>query len=178
MDPFASPADLATWVQRDVAPDLGDLAVRVASGAIRSHCGWPITETTATIAYPVAGGVVWLPTLHLTRVVVTDAGVTVPAGADVAWSRDGRVVCNRRPAGTATITYTHGYSWPDPVLDLVAGVCLSAAARAVDNPRGLRSWTVGGESETYAGGGSEVAGSVLTGAERADLAGLVLPVIA
>ena len=180
MEPFASPIDLATWVQREVTPDLGDLAVKVASGAIRAHCGWPITEETATVAYPVAGGVLWLPTLNLTRIVVTDAGVALPAGADVSFTRGGRVVCNRRRAGTATITYTHGYTWPDPVLDLVQGVCLSAAARVVDNPRKLSSWTVGGESETYASPnwGTSIGGGVLSVTDRADLSSLVLPVVA
>lgn len=183
MEPFASPQELNAWIQRDLPEEQGALALRVASGAIRARCGWSITEETVTVTRAWSGPVMWLPTLHLTEVSITVGDLTLARGAGFDWDVNGRVnAVTSWPSMGATITYTHGYPWPHPALDLAAAVCLSAASRAVDNPRGLRSfaWTTGGESETavYAGGGPEVSGSALTSAERADLAPLVLPALA
>jgi hypothetical protein len=59
----------------------------------------------------------------------------------------------------------------------VKGICLSLAGRLYDNPTALRSYTVGGVSETYAGSAGAL-GPGLTNDEKIDLAPYRLAVVA
>lgn len=191
--PFATGPDLGILLQRDDLPSsLLQLAVRLASGAIRAHCGWTISQETVTLKFSGYGlSYLWLPTMHLTAVdAVVEDGVTLVGGTDYDWQPNGRLA-RRRWSPTVQgieVTFTHGYPVDDPHMELAEGVCLSAASRLADNPRALQSlsWTTGGESETvtYQRGVGDTTGTAkpggvtLTAGEKADLAPLVLPVIA
>jgi len=153
-DAFASPAELATFLRTasQVEADAGSgdvldtgtalLALSGASGAIRSVCGWSISQETVTETFAL-GQTVFLPTLNLTA-------VSVPSAVDgVAWSRNGTVrLSNVYPfAAAAAITYTHGY---DPVPDAVKAVCLELAARSYVNPEQYVSVTRGTVTDVFA----------------------------
>jgi hypothetical protein len=152
-DAFASPAELATFLRTasQVEADAGSgdvldtgtalLALSSASGAIRSVCGWSISQETVTEMFTL-GQTVFLPTLNLTA-------VSVPSAVDgVAWSRNGTVrLSNLYPfAASAVVTYTHGY---DPVPDAVKAVCLELAARHYINPEQMMSVTRGSVTDVF-----------------------------
>lgn len=180
MASFATPSDLASWLQQDVDTATATLLLASSSAAIRSFCGWSITEETVTGAVIDGSGGpdLWLPTKNLTAVAsVTDDGVAQTNGTTFEWFRTGRLtkVAGRwtRKAKGVLATYTHGYPTGDPHLDLAKAVCLTAAARQMTNPAGLQSETVGGVSWTAASEGPDTA-SALTEAEQYSLIPLAL----
>lgn len=149
MAALASPAELSVWLQREVDQASAAQALNAASAAIRGACGWSITEETVTGL--VVDGYrceVFLPTRRLTAVSAVTDYETVLAPSAYEWASHGRL---RKASGTwgktVTVSFTHGYA---AVPDAVRAACLSVAARAVENPQGLRSWRLGDESETYA----------------------------
>lgn len=152
-DPFASPEELATFLRTasQVEADAGSgdvldtgtalLALASASGAIRSVCGWSISQETVTETFTL-GQTVFLPTLNLTA-------VSVPSAVDgVSWSRNGTVrLLNKYPfPAAAAVTYTHGF---DPVPDEVKAVCLEQAARIYINPEQMMSVTRGQVTDVF-----------------------------
>ena len=80
---------------------------------------------------------------------------------------------------TVTVDYVHGFPQGHPALEVAAGVTLSAAARLVDNPTGLRStqWSMGPESEMQVYAGNPAASALLSAAERNDLAPFALALV-
>ena len=175
MAAFATASELASWLQKDLDTATATLALSVASGQIRRHVGWSITEETLTDLLVDGTGrrSIILPTLHLTAVAsVEEDGVALTYDVDYTWTREGRLIRNGRwlhKARTVKTTYTHGYTTGAAELDDVKGVCLDLAGDIYDNPTGLRSYTVGGASETYAGGSVDL-GAGLTDTQRNDLA--------
>ena len=162
MDPFATPAELATYLQSATQAEAdagsGDVldtgvatqALAAASGAIRAACGWSISQETVTGTVTWASGsCVFLPTLYLTAVAITVGGSALVDGADFTWQRNGllrRSALTRYWLGSAAITYTHGYATPP---DAVKAVCLERAAQQVINPLQMASSTVGGVVDVY-----------------------------
>jgi hypothetical protein len=168
MDPFATPAELATYLQSATQAEAdagsGDVldtgvatqALAAASGAIRAACGWSVTQETVsgTLSWH-AGGCVFLPTLLLTAVSISVAGVPLTDGVDFTWSRNGVVSqfggvgygWGRRWLGVSTITYTHGY---ETAPEELKAVCLEQAAQRVLNPERMVSRSIGGVTDTYA----------------------------
>jgi hypothetical protein len=111
---------------------------------------------------------VWLPSLHVTDVTaVVEDGVPLSGVADYEWTTLGelchRYRCWSTVARGIVVSFTHGYPTGHPTLEAVRDVCLAAAIRLTDNPASVRSWTVGGESATYAGGGAEVTATLTEG---------------
>ncbi len=91
--------------------------------------------------------VLFLSATHVTAVTATVGGLPY---TDFTFDRSGAVRFNGyAPAGTV-VTYTAG--WPAGAFPAGAkkAVCLQAKG-LVDNPRDLRSWALGDESETYMG---------------------------
>ena len=183
MAAFATAAELASWLQRDLDTATATLALNVASGQIRKHAGWSITQEVLTDQVVDGTGrrSILLPTLRLTAVAsVSEGGTLLVYDVDYTWTREGRLVRNgrwRHEARIVTASYTHGFAAGAPELDDVKGVCLDVAGSVYDNPTALRSYTVGAVSETYAGGGVDL-GAGLTDAHRKALAPYRLPVLA
>lgn len=168
MDPFASPAELATYLQTATQAEAdagsGDTldtvvalqALASASGAIRSVCGWSITQETVTASVSMSSrGILFLPTLRLTAVAMSVGGVPLVDGTDFAWETNGLL---RAGYGaywssywSATVVYTHGFTTAP---DQVKAVCLERAAQTYVNPTQLVSATVGGVSDVYGRGGA------------------------
>lgn len=176
--PFATVSELEDTLQRPLPRDTAVSAVRRASGAIRGHCHWAISQEVVTnrvVNMRRLTGNLWLHTLWLQSVdKVVESGVTLP-GTYYAWDESGRVV---RGAGYWTpnlgellIDYTHGYPEGDERLETVHDVCLAAATRIAGNPMRRSSESTGNES-WQTGVGS--VGSTLTDGEQEQLAHLVI----
>lgn len=159
MAPLASTTELRQWKQLDEAEfdtDSATLAVAGASGMIRSHCGWDISQTTVTDAIldGPGGRSLWLPTLKLTAVgsvVVNGDVLTVDTQYD--WTSYGKLIhrgCWPCKPRSITVTYTHGWA---TVPDVVKTACLIVAGILYDNPEMLGSmseaWGPFNQSRSY-----------------------------
>ena len=179
MAAFATPTELAGFLQRDLDTYSAAQALDLASQAIRDHCGWSITQVTGAVETLDGGGgrSVWLKTKLLTAVTsVTELGLSLPVTTGFDWTDAGQVIrvgrwWTYRPR-SVVVTYTHGYA---TVPDSVKGVCLSIAGRRYQNPETLKSYTVGGVSESYAVGGDV---GYFTEDELRDLGAYCLAVVA
>jgi hypothetical protein len=172
-DQFASPFDLATWLQQDVDTASAVLAIEAATGAVQSYCGWRILAETVTVSVLPLGTLVALPTTYLTAVTaVTEAGLPVsPLG--YGWTTSG-ILSRYTFGGLAAIpwqspvavTFTHGYS-AAALPQTLRGLVLNIAARIYDNPTGLRSESAGDGQEVKSTGSSQsFAGAWLTEVEQ------------
>lgn len=149
MTPLATTADLrrlsgAAWPDEAAAQALID----AASSAVRSYCGWSITEELEAEAVVDARGghVLPLPTLHLTAVHLVE--VEGSAVDDYSWSASGllyRPVRWPHAYRSVRATYDHGYTTAPP--ELTAVVCGLAARLPV--PAGVASWSVGSQTVTF-----------------------------
>ena len=176
--PFATPSELATWTGGTLTYIQAQAALEIASAQIRRQCGWSITQETRTDTLDGTGRPnLWLPTLLLTAVTsVVENGVTLTLATDYDWTRTGKLIrigtlWTNKPRAVV-VTYTHGYT-VEP--SDVKGIAMSLAVRGAANPTGVRSYTVGGVSETYAGTAEDI-GPLLGEAEREALAPYRLPV--
>ena len=171
MAAFATPTELAGFLQSDLDTYSATQALDIASQAIRDHCGWTISQETVTAQVLDSHGErsIWLPSLLLTDVgPVLERGVTLTVTSDYDWTAYGRLIrsgCWPNEARSVTVTYTHGYV---NVPDSVKGACLSAAGRVYSNPDGIRQESVGGVSVTY-NTPLYTTGVYLTDQERSDL---------
>ena len=157
MTDFASATELKTWLELStVNEDKANLALSVASSEIRSHCGWSISEETATLVLDGPGSRnLWLPTLKLTAVTsVKVNGDPLALDSQYDWTGYGKLIhrgCWPSKPRSVEVVFTHGYA---EVPAVVKGVCLASAGRAYDNARAVRSKTdTAGpftESTTYA----------------------------
>lgn len=173
---LATVADLESYAQRgSLDADAADLALRIASAAIRRHTRQTITFVENETAVLEGGErVLKLPQrplyvdgLHpLTVVEIPDgSGIEVPALEERDFIRNGSELTRGCPfyaptramgwpfgrplgiwADRVRVTYSHG--WQE-IPDEIVGVCLDLAAATLSNPNRLRSETVGGESLTY-----------------------------
>jgi hypothetical protein len=124
---------------------------------------------------------VWLPTLLVNSVAsVVENGVTLTVVTGFDWTSYGKLIRIARPwyskPRSIVATVNHGYAPGVTELDTAKGVCLSLAGRIYDNPGALRSYTVGGVSETYAGSAAEL-GPGLTDQDKLDLTAYKLAVV-
>ncbi|MEQ1709453.1 MAG: hypothetical protein ABL864_14090 [Terricaulis sp.] len=154
--------------------DLGDtsddavLACVLASGIIRSHCGWHIAPSaveTFTLDGP-GTRTLAIPTLHLTAVASVE--IDSVTELDFTWSARGLIRRALAAAWPSTfrsieVTCTHGHATTP---DAVRAVAISICRRQLANPEQLRQEAVAGYSVTYGGD----AAAALTSAERNILA--------
>lgn len=173
---LATAADLQAYTGRTVDDAAADMALRVASGAIRSYTRQTLSFTASeTVVLEGGERALRLPQRPL---VVTDAyPLTVielgdGGGPDIAalegrdFTRYGSELRRGwpyyaqhtrlmgwpfgRPLGIWTprvqVTYSHGYT---EIPQDIVGVCLDLAAATLSNPNRLRSEAVGGMSVTY-----------------------------
>lgn len=158
--PLASPADLATYLAREVGPN-AEMMLTAASAVVRSYCGWHIAPERADDVVVLDGKgalVVALPSLHVASVsqVIND-GQTV---TDYDWSAAGMLY--RRAGwslrfGGIRVTYTHGHKTTPP--DVMA-VVAAMAARAIASPAGVVREQTGPFSVTYTQTAPNQAGGV------------------
>lgn len=169
-DLFTLP-ELASFLQRDLDTSTATLAREIATGLIIDEIG-PIFSTTSTITVPVdCDGVIAIPTQQpvtaITSVTMSGAGVGYVWEqpyprlrlTSYAWPQ---VSPNGSVWPTATVVFTHGWATAPTALKAVA---LSVAARAYDNPRGMRTEGIDDYNGTRAGSDDDLAGVTLTQAE-------------
>ena len=160
MAAFATPTELAGFLQQDLDTYSATQALDVASQNIRTACGWNISQETVTAQEFDGTGnqSIFINTLNLTAVssVVVD-GVAL-ASTDFRFYRYGwlRRLYSYWPCfpEIVTVTYTHGYA---TIPDDVKGACLVLAGAKYETPGGAirsRTDTVGSvtESRTFATG--------------------------
>ena len=180
MAAFATPSELASWLQKDLDTATATLALNIATSDISEFCGWSITQdssVTMTVDGPRHSCSVFLGTQLLTGVTsVTEDGAAL-SSTQYRWSSTGELIRVGRwwtwkPRAIVAVV-THGYVTAP---DKVKGICLNLAGRKYDNPTSLRSYQVGGVSETYAGS-ADTLGPGLTASEKEDLQGYQLAVV-
>ncbi|CAL9596602.1 hypothetical protein [Streptomyces sp. enrichment culture] len=173
---LASVEELQDYLQQTVplAPGPAQLALRLASAAIRRHTKQTISFVAGETITTMGGErVLKLPQRPvvvdadnpLTVIELVDAsGLEIPAieerdflryGSELhrgeAWPRSRLMGFPRRhPAGIwadrVKVTYSHGYQ---EIPDEIVGIALDLAAASMSNPRRLRSETSGAVSVTY-----------------------------
>jgi len=173
--------ELATLLDVTADATRAVMARHCAHGLIRSYCRQNITRSTYTASLPVEAGsdgyyVVRLPQRPVFAVSsVTVNGTAYTSGTDYSWDgvsdhiRLARLVWTAaafQGEPRAVVAYTAGYVAAPAA---VRAVALSVAARAYDNPSGLRSESIDDYSTTRAGSDDDLAGITLTAAERAAL---------
>lgn len=165
MAPLADPAAWSDYVE-GVVPANAATLLEVASGTIRTYCGWSISEETVTGGVYDSDGsrLLLLPTLHLTAVaeVLVD-GVAV---TDYSWSEMGALKRECRwPCGfrRVTVSYTHGYATAPAEVQAIA---FGLAKRGATIRPGLKTRTVGAVTNQYTDG---VSGTSLDAYETAVL---------
>lgn len=102
--PLLGPLDLEDFRAGDATLNL-DAAV----AAIRSACGWHVAPVrTETLTLEATNGVVILPTLRATGVVVVIDGTTLDA-SEYTLKPGVLLLASLRGCGEVTVTLTHGY---------------------------------------------------------------------
>ncbi len=154
MDALASVAELEKHLQRKFDdPDPAEQALQLASGAVRTHCGWNLTREDITFHAEGDGGAnLNLPTGHLAEITEIRINGVVLDPQLYYWSRKGQVW--HAPGWpryrSIEVDATHGFETAPDVITLVT---LDIAAKQLLNPTGLASVTVGPVSRTWATAG-------------------------
>jgi len=192
--PFATAADLATFLQRDLSAAetaTATLLLNLASDAIRAETNQSIALVPGDVATLFGN---WSPRLVLPErpviavIAVSINGIALVADVDYWWPGKYRLIRGARPSGSSThdigrgddwggpdmavvVTYSHGFA---VIPDVVRAVCLSAARRSMVNPDGALSlalnMTAGSVATTYGADGGAGATVELTPGEKASLA--------
>lgn len=184
--PFAVPSELSAFMGEEIPEETARLNLAVVSGAIRSYCGWSVSAETVVdqrVRCHSGARSIWLPTLYLRSVETlaysaTYGALSLLAGTQFEWTTEGRVslLFGWQTGGEYVCSYSHGYLDTHPAIETCKGVCLSAAARATDNPLSRRSEATGAESFVAAGAGADVIAMLAQG-ERGQLDPYRLPVL-
>jgi len=150
MEPLTTPEELAGYLQREIDRYSAELAVRGASGIIRSICGWDLTRVTETLTVDSNGAAaVKLPTLKINDIMsVTLDGTTVVDTAEYLWSPNGILVARSYwPTGRLIAAEVdHGY---EPIPDDVRIIACAIASRLYGNPEGLAMRVAGDSTRTF-----------------------------
>ncbi len=150
MPSIATPGDVAIYLDaadQSLPTDRVTQALNSAEAAVRAELGWDPVQSvrTYTIGEPTRG--VLLPAMNVTALTVTVGGLTYTA---LTWTAHGVVRFNSL-VSSGTITYTAGWLAGDRELDGIRAAVVELAVSKLDNPRNLRTWSLGDESETYMG---------------------------
>lgn len=185
MGDFVTRQDLADTLGETVDNARADQAIADAESAVRRFCGWNLTEETVTDQYvEPTGAAIFLPTLNLTTLAVTESGTVLSSGTGYAWYSNG--VIKRVNGGywsplfqAVKVTYTHGYPADAVELQPARAAAKSYAIRQYQNASQMRAETVGGVRDEFAIPASGVPiGVDLSYSEQNVLASLRLPVLA
>lgn len=160
---FATPSDLATYLQRDLSAAetaTAELLLDMATAAIQDYTGQTISAVVGdTITLdPPTGWRLFLPQLPVTAVTsITVAGTLLSTVTpDYYWYDDTGIVqfSGRWWSSTpqsVVVVYSHGYA---TIPDAVRGVCLEMAAAMLDgagtgDASGISSESIGNYSVSY-----------------------------
>ncbi|PPH51203.1 hypothetical protein [Rathayibacter sp. AY1E1] len=147
------------------------LALQAAAQAITDYCHWHVAPSRESVYRPrrseYAGGVLYLPTTHLTGVsALTSAGRPVDVDS-LTWYDDGAI----EAAGLAwpvVVTFTHGHELT--AIPLVVDLALQIAARALGAPLGqVREQSLSGQIQWTQTAAGVAGGTVLMPHEQAAL---------
>ena len=153
---FATIQELSAYVNRTIAQDdpTAELALSLASDAVRAYCRQDISQATTTeVVQGPGSSLLMLSQTPVTEVSeVTVDGTVIPETA-YATTAFGALYRTRGhwPGvfSSIAVTYTHGWSEiPGPV----KAATLSVAARIYDSPAGVKQETIGAYSVTYTNG--------------------------
>jgi hypothetical protein len=156
---FATALDLADYLQRPVfsGDDLAaaNLALELATAAVRADCRWPVGQETRTDTFLNARDPIQLATRRLTAISAVVVNGETWTADRYSWTSTGRVSLPglsryfNRP--TVAITFTHGYSTGELDSDVLPfkHVTLEKAAAILSNPEGVRTEQIGGVQFTY-----------------------------
>jgi len=152
-EPLITTTDLAAYLQRDLDQYSADLAVRGASGLVRTYCGWGISRAVETLTVDANGGIsVNLPTLKLNDVTAVRVDGELLDPDDYMWGGNGVLVARHRWPGrlrAVEADVDHGY---DPTPDEVRIVVSVMAGRVYANPEGLIQRSSGDSSKSFTSG--------------------------
>lgn len=186
MTDLVTTSDLGTFLGRSLDATRAAAAVSLSSGLIRGYTRQWLSLRTLTANLLLVdtgpqGYRINFPQRPLIAVTsVSIWGTALVSGDDYAW--DGVSpwvdipILPEQPTGVdvlampprATVTYQAGYATLPADIKAVALAC---AGRVYENPRGLRSRSIGDYSETYGGTDDAVSGAGLLTAEMAVLDG-------
>jgi hypothetical protein len=148
--PLITVEELRAYARVPIADDRAALAVAGASGAVRAHCRWSISQEVGVTLRAAGTGVrvVGLPTMHLSTVdAVRVDGVVLDPG-EYRWATRGQLyhVNGWARWSKVEVDCTHGYA---EIPDVVRIVACGLATRYVSNPESLRIASVGTVQRTY-----------------------------
>lgn len=138
--------------------------LELASAAVRAYTGQTLSAVVGDVVpvRPDGGYHFRLPQRPVTAVASVTRGGSLLAATTYWWSRAGIVESAYGTWGVdaLTVTYSHGFS---PVPDDVVSVVAAIAGRAVTNPDGVRSETIGTYSVTHTVSADGAAAGLLLG---------------
>lgn len=150
-DMLATPADLASLLQRDVDTATATLLIEAATAVVQGVTGQRLVQAVDDVAvldldeYD-GGPYLTLPERPVTS--VTSAMIGATAVTDYStqlrrhrlWRANGwrsTLIAYPSQPSQVTVTYTHGYAAGDQRLQLARGATLSLAASVYSNPGGV-----------------------------------------
>lgn len=151
MEALATVGELETHLQRTLENDQAELALELASGAVRAYCRWDLSREHTTMYVEGSGTTLLsLPTLELIAVdeVRADGVVLNPVDCPYSYGRKGQLWGSWAPRVQYEFDVEHGY---DPLPDVLKLVTLDVATRNLTNPEGLTAATTGQVSRTWGG---------------------------
>ena len=157
MASLATVGELETYLGRTLADQAqAQMALDLASGAVRAYCGWDLSRQTQTMYVEGAkSSLVTLPTLELIDILdIGEPGSATPVDFEYTFSRKGQVWGCWVYRTQYEFQVEHGY---DPIPDVLKLVCMDLTSKQLANPEGLTSATVGqvtrvwGSSSTSSG---------------------------
>ena len=153
---LATVGQLAVFLGRELDEDDPSAvqALEIASSAVRTYCGHPITQTTDAPAVLDGSGttVMLLPGVPVASVESVTVDEEELDASDWRWSAQGFILRTDgatfpKTPRSVEIVYTHG--WSD-VPAAIVGVVVSLAARMLDGSAGVKQESLGSYSVTYA----------------------------
>ncbi len=149
MPTLAAPGDLPIALNAPggtIPTDTATRALRSATASIIGEIGWDPFLSTRVYLITEPARTVFLPAAYVSAVSVLVDGLPYTT---FMWTERGVVRFNSLITA-GTITYTAG--WPEASIpDGLREVAVDLAISKLDNPRNLRTWSLGDESETYMG---------------------------
>jgi hypothetical protein len=153
---FAKPADLMALVP-EVDEASATLTLTIVSGAIRSSIGWDVDKVTNAVYAKTLR-----PGSRATSVVLPALNVTAVSALEVDGVAQSASAYRVTPAGviyldgvsaTKTIEVTYTAGWQATPTDqrpsVFRQVALEYASSLAGNPSGMKSYAMGGTSETF-----------------------------
>lgn len=167
---LASVTDLHAYMRQDIAPDVAELVLELASGVVEAHCGRRLTRTDSaeTTDFTVRNKLIFLPSPPVDVTAITNGGVAV----DYTTLPEEGIVGVNLPTGTrVAVTFLSG---PVDIPPAAKAVTLAVANRLITNADGVTQKSIGDVSISY---GRAQSGPGLTEWEAMSLTSLRVPTV-